>query len=204
MPQMILQTSTMALELAKILFGETQPTMKLEWFTPLRVEEEDDLWSLSGRVDQNRKLPPGALDDQLENPIFHMHVVKADSEVKDVGISVGMKLPPEAKAQIRAQLEGEGITWSDLQAHQPQSYAPEIWLNTALHGGIINSKEAAIQFGELIFESHFSLQRSKIQNLRTELLDGIWHLTGVANKQSAELVFRRSNAQVISLDLRPI
>ncbi len=204
MDQPVLRTPDMALRLAKILFGETQATMKLDWFSPLKVEDEDDIWFVSGRVDPTRTLPPDAMDDQLENPIFHMHVVKADSEVKDVGISYGMKLPPEVKAQIRAVLEAEGKTLSDVHAKRSREYSPDIWLNEVVHGGIINSTDAAIRFGELLFENHFSSESRQFQKIRAELVDGIWHVYGRTDASSAELVFRRSNAQVISLDLRPI
>jgi hypothetical protein len=203
MNQIVLPTPAMALDLAQILFRETQSVMKLEWFSPLKVQDQGDIWFLSGKVDPNLALPADAMDDQFENPIFHMHVVKTDSEVKDIGISYGMKLPPAIKAHIRATLDAEGITLSDLRAKQPGGYCPDIWLNELLHGGTINSSDAAFKFGELIFDNHLPSPRVQTQNMRAELNDGIWHVTGQTQGRRAELAFRRSNAQVISLDLQP-
>jgi hypothetical protein len=204
MDRIILQNPAMALRLAEILFSETQVPRKLEWFKPLKVEDQDEVWFVSGNVDPKRRLPPEIFGDQEENPIFGMYVAKTDSEVKDINISIGIKLPPEVKAEIRGALEAEGRKASDVVPKKPRDYSPGLWICEALHGGVINSTDAAIQFAELVFDGRFALAAHPIQNLRAELVDGIWHVSGRTDGGSAELVFRRSNAQVISLDVLPI
>ena len=200
----ILRTPEMVLRLAEILFGETQPGSRFEWFSPFKVEDDEGVWSVSGRVDPSRTLPPDAFDDQLENPIFHMHVVNVDAEVKDVGITVGMKLPPDLKAQIRAAIAAEGDELRKSREQRSREYLPDLSLCDVHYGGIINSTGAAIRFGELIFENQFSLRPEKVRKVRAEEVDGLWHVYGDLDGRRAELVFRRFNAQVLSLDLRPV
>lgn len=193
----ILKTPDMALRFAEILFYETQAPRQLAWFHPLTVEDQDDIWSVSGWPDPNWEPPLHLFDDQLENFSFYMHVVKQDAEVKDCGIGAAPKLPPEAWAQFRAVLEAEGETVDSLRRKMPRSYAPDIWMNEVLHGGVINSTDAAVRFGQLVFENHVTPMGDQIKEMRAELIDGIWRVHGRMQSAQAKLVPRRENAQVI-------
>jgi hypothetical protein len=199
----ILRTSEMALRLAEVLFDETQPTRKFEWFSPFTLEDGDGIWFVSGKVDPKVTLSPDASDDQLEDPVFHMYVAKADSEVKGMSVSFSMKLSPELKAQMRAVLEAEGNQPLARRAKRSRDYMEDISVFGMLYGGIINSSRAAIRFGELVFENNLGLEPQKFRKMHAEEVEGFWHVFGVADDKSAELVFRRFNAQVISLDMRP-
>ncbi len=203
MKDTMLRTPEMAIRLAEILFPETNGADELQWFLPFRAEDDDDVWFVTGNGDGIHKRPPDPFNDQFENESFYLHVAKADAEVKDVGVEAGMKLLPEAKAQIRALIEAERKESSVPRARRSRDYRDDLFWSTILRGGVINSSKAAIQFGELIFENHFDLRPDKLQKMYAEEVDGLWHVYGDTDGRSAELVFRRSNAQVISLDLRP-
>jgi hypothetical protein len=200
----ILRTPEMALRLAELLFDETQHAMKLEWFSPLKVEDRDDMWRVRGKIDPNFKLPPDVLDDQLENQIFETFVVKADAEVINPGITAAIKMSPELKAQIRAELEAQRGKPLTIFSEKPDKNGYLLDFYKWIDGGIINSPKAANRFGAIIFENHFDLSTERFSKMQAEEVDGLWHVYGQASGRSAELVFRRSNAQVISLDLRPV
>ncbi|MGP0057840.1 MAG: hypothetical protein ACLPID_00925 [Beijerinckiaceae bacterium] len=200
----ILRTPDTALRLAEILFVETIGADELQWFLPFKVENNGAEWFVTGHGDDIHKRPPDPFHDQFVDEAFQMQVVKADAEVKDFGITAGLNIPPEVKAQIRATLEAEGKWPPSFPAQTSSATLEAFSIMVMANGGIINSTGAAIRFGELLFENHFSLQPKQFRKLHAEEVEGLWHIYGRADGQSAELVFRRSNAQVISLDLRPV
>src|ERR1700748_921277 len=193
----------MALRLAEILLVESHGTEEFCRVAPLRVEDRGDMWFVTGDGDKGHNQPPDLVHDQLKNEIFYMHVAKKDSEVVNFGINVQMVLMPQVEAQIRAKLQLKNSESLPLFRDEFPKDLRNLFIEEMLHGGIINTNDAAIQFGELIFENHFPAKFRAAKNFRAELLDGIWHVTNRLEGQSVELVFRRSNAQVISLDLRP-
>ena len=202
MKKIILDEPEIALRFARLLFIEIRGADELQWFLPFYAEDEQDLWHVSGRGDGVHKRPPDAFHDQFENECFYMHVAKIDAEVKDIGVQSGMKLAPETKAQIRSLLQSGGKNSPAIDVPRPREFLPDISVLEMLRGGLINSSETAAEFGKILFEGQFAIREERLQNLRCEQIDGLWHVYAEAEGQSAELVFRRSNAQVLSLDLR--
>ncbi|MGO9007616.1 MAG: hypothetical protein ACLQIQ_08585 [Beijerinckiaceae bacterium] len=194
----------MALRVAEILFVESRGADELQWFLPFKAEDIGDEWFVTGHGDGIHKRPPDPFHDQFVDEAFQMRVVKTDAEVRDFGFTAGLNLHPEVKAQIRATLEAGGNWPPSFPARNSPDTSEVFSLMVMANGGIINSTDAAIRFGELLFENHLYLRPEQFRKLRAEEVDGLWHVYGNADGRGAELVFRRSNAQVISLDLRPI
>jgi hypothetical protein len=201
MDRILIQNPEMCLRLAQILFGELQPWMKLEWFEPLTVCDENEFWFLTGTIDSHRELPLDEIDEQFVNQTFSVRVKKTDAEVIDVGVTACPKMPPEVEAQVRTILEARRKSDSDATPDGPSDNT--LWMNQFLHGGIINSNEAAIQFAKLIFENYFSLEAENLEDMHAELSDGVWRVTGQSDRAKAEIVFARDNARVTSLNLLP-
>jgi hypothetical protein len=200
----VLGKSEMALRLAEILLRDTQGLEEFQRVAPLRVEDRDDMWFVTGNGDNGRNQPPDVAHDQLTNETFYMHVVKRDSEVVNFGINAQIAFSPGMETQIRAELRAYRGDLAEISKDRFGKDRRDLYFQEFLYGGVVNSTGAAIQFAELIFDSRFALAAHPIQNLRADLVDGIWHVSGRTDGGSAELVFRRSNAQVISLAVRPI
>jgi hypothetical protein len=201
--RIVLLTADMALRLAKILFNEIQPPADFKRVSPLRVEDRDDMWFVTGNGDNGRNQPPDMAHDQMKNETFYMNVFKRDSEVVNLGVSAELVVPPEIEEQMRAEARAYRGGPTEFSKDPFGKDARDLYIQQLIHGGIINSVNAATRFGALIFEYQFSLRLEQFRNLRAEEVDGLWHVYADVEGRSAEIVFRRSNAQVISLDLRP-
>lgn len=208
MDQIMLPTPEMALEFAKILATETFPPDVFERLAPLHVEDRDDMWFATGNGDDGRNQPHTSTGFHLKDETFYMHVFKKDSEVVNFGINAHIAVPPNMQSlydeKMRAEMRSYRGDLSELRRDRFSKDARDLQYSELLYGGIINSNKAANRFGALIFRNHFASMNPQILEPRTELVDGIWHVYANAEQQRAELVFRRYNAQVLSLDLRPI
>ena len=203
MDQLILRNPEIVLRLAILLFGEIRDADELQFFLPFSVADVGGLWQVMGRRQAAQKSRSDEFEDQFENEIFYMQVAKADAEVSDLCVEAVMKLPPQMEAQSRTALENTPEVPADPGARRPTESSSYLWLYQLMRGGIINSSESAIKFAKILFERQFSPDAENLRNIRCKESGDLWHVHAEAEGRSAELVFRRSNAQVLSLDLRP-
>jgi hypothetical protein len=203
MKNQLLRMPAMAAGLAEIILEQTQGADELQRFLPFQVEDQGDMWFVSGNAafDYRGDIPRNEIQDER----FALQVMKSDCEVTSVGVYAGFKLSVEQKEAIRTTLQAEG-KWPPVVVPLFDRNRRDVHIPAVFYGGIINSADAACRFAELVLRDTLASSYRQLLPLKAEEIKGQWYVKSDADQGARlafELVLNRSNAQVTSLTLPP-
>jgi hypothetical protein len=196
MPSAVLKTPEMARSLAKIVLEESRGSKGLSQFSSLNVDDLKDMWVIWAKTQFIE-------DPYLENESFYLRVFKQTAEILNVGVVANFKFSPEMKEMIGEERKADAHPAAVTLYEDARS---DLQMEIFLNGGVIRSKEAACRFGELALAAELPDTYRQSDPLYAEEIDGLWHVSGrrvgSAHAQSGrfEMIFRRTNAQVVSIN----
>ena len=186
-------TSANAAALALIILTDVQGAAQVRKQLPLDVSDAGAQWLVTGKFYEVPSL-------NVHFCVTHVFIAKSDAEVVGIGSDLRTKLDAASEARWRKELSEEHFN----QAFGPPTVfapgGPQLELYDVTKGGLINSTNAARDYGYTLMKGDVAASMISKEALEVAEQAGVWHVKAVDRdgRSTETLSFSRTNGKVLS------